>query len=86
MLDTDPEYAEARHRLGLVVYRRGKLDEEIRHLEQSVRLAADSAGYHNDLAIVLGKMGRIQDAMTGFENALVLVSICMKPAAISIIC
>jgi Flp pilus assembly protein TadD len=58
VLAGDPKCAEAIHFLGLAAMQRVKMDEALNLVRKSIELEPKQADYFNNLATVLGRMGR----------------------------
>ncbi len=53
---------DALHLLGLVTHQAGRLDEAVELIEKAISRAPDAARYHNNLALALDDLGRLDDA------------------------
>ena len=62
MLDGTPEFAAARWTLGLAELERGRHEEAIDHLRQTVRLTAENPARLAELGYAYGRAGRAEDA------------------------
>jgi len=62
----------AHNNLGNALYRKGRIDEAIRHYQEAIRLKPDYADAHNNLGVVLYKKGQVEEAIRQFQEALKL--------------
>lgn len=70
-LAVDPDFAEAHNELGAELWRTGRIEEGIRHLEQAVRLKPDFAlAQYNLGKSLMGQRGRTAEAMRHFREVL----------------
>ena len=58
VLRSQPACAEAQHFLGLAAMQRGDLRQALDLMSRAVQLRPDRGEYHNNLALVLGRMNR----------------------------
>jgi predicted TPR repeat methyltransferase len=69
LLAEDPDHADARHWLGVLLFQAGQFDDAVTHLERAVELRpADTAFLHN-LAQAYVALGRDDEAINAFEAA-----------------
>jgi Flp pilus assembly protein TadD len=68
-LEKDPQNAEIMADLGYCYYLQGKLDKAEKYLGQAVDKKPTDARARNNLGLVLGHMGRDEDALTQFKAA-----------------
>jgi tetratricopeptide (TPR) repeat protein len=68
-LQLDPEDAKANYNLGLILTRKGRLDEAIPHFEKAVLEDPRFAEAHNNLGIALVQKGEVDDAIRHFQKA-----------------
>jgi tetratricopeptide (TPR) repeat protein len=61
-LALDEKHAEAHHLIGIVLERKGELDEAAKHLERSIELNSQDPAPHYRLARVYTRLGRVEDA------------------------
>lgn len=63
-------FAETKHRVAVALWRTGRPQEAIQHLEQVLRIYPNYAPVHYDLGVVLAKSGRAEDAIKHYEQGL----------------
>ena len=68
-LEKDPENAEVLTDLGYCYYLQGKLDKAEKYLAQAVAKAPTDGRARNNLGLVLGHLGRDEEALTHFKAA-----------------
>ena len=71
-LEIEPDYEIARHNLGNVLLKQGKLDEAVVCFNELLRQKKDSVGVHYRLAVVLCIQGKYDDAIKHFARVLEL--------------
>src|SRR5262245_56265759 len=72
ILAADTGAAEARYRLGLVLDAKGRALEALGYLE-SANALRNSPRYLNNLGMILGKLGRFEEALVAYRQALSLL-------------
>ncbi len=72
ILTLTPNAARVHSQLGLALKSQGKLDEAIKHYNESLRINPDYANAHNDLALVLTRQGKLDEAIAHYTAALKL--------------
>jgi tetratricopeptide (TPR) repeat protein len=70
VLATDPGNAIATHYLGMIDWTRGELAEAERKLRASIAKDASIPDFHNNLALLMGHLGRNAEAIAGYRKAL----------------
>ena len=60
---------EAHEMLGIVLNRRGRYEEALRHLREATRLHPGSAGAWNSAGEALGNLGQLEPALEAFSRA-----------------
>jgi predicted O-linked N-acetylglucosamine transferase (SPINDLY family) len=68
VLRVDPQQASAWHQLGLVVYRRGRIEEAAECLSRAVSLDPSSAAFQSDLGTIYRTLGRLDEALECFQQ------------------
>jgi Tfp pilus assembly protein PilF len=68
-LGKDPDNTDIMADLGYCYYLQGKLDKAEKYLGQAVDKQPTNPRYRNNLGLVLGHMGRDEDALTQFKAA-----------------
>ncbi len=68
VLRVDPQQAGAWHQLGLVAFRRGRVEEAAEFLSRAVSLDPSSAAFHSDLGTIYRTLGRLDEALDCFQQ------------------
>ncbi len=68
-LSKDSDNADIKADLGYCYYLQGKLDKAEKYLQQAVEANPTDARYRNNLGLVLGHLGRDDEALTHFKAA-----------------
>ena len=69
-LEIKPDYVEGENNLGLLLARRGRLDEAIAHYRRALEIEPDHISAHNNLGVALAGSKRVDEAITEFRKAL----------------
>jgi len=72
VLSADPRHARAMHFLGVLAFQRGRPDEALRRIEESLRLDDTAPEMHNNLGVVHQHRGNFEVAETCYRRALQL--------------
>lgn len=73
ILAENPEYADALHLLGLLMYHKGDALSALPYVEKAAEVSNVSiAAFHNTLGACYRQLGRLEDAQTQFKIALAL--------------
>jgi len=70
VLAIDPEHCDAHLALAASLTQRNDFDGAIEHLQTAAQVAPNRAGVHNNLANALARAGRLQEAVSSYEEAL----------------
>jgi tetratricopeptide (TPR) repeat protein len=62
-------YAVSQYNIGMTLWRMGKSQDAIEHIERALRIKPDYAQAQGDLGMALQQEGRIEDAIGHFEQA-----------------
>jgi Flp pilus assembly protein TadD len=68
----DPARGEAYSNLGTLYLQAGDMGKAQVYLRKAVELGADSSGLRNNLAVMAAKSGRMEDAISEANQALIL--------------
>src|SRR5574337_1913390 len=63
VLDKSPHQADALHYLGLLSFQTGRMQQAVELMQGSLQEAPDNSGFYYNLAGVLQKLGRGQEAV-----------------------
>jgi protein O-GlcNAc transferase len=74
ILLAEPKNADARHLLGMALFREGKFDQSIEEVQRAVELAPGRSLFRRNLGAVLAGAGRYADAVAAIQSALLLGS------------
>jgi hypothetical protein len=69
-LEVSPTNAQVHYDLGIVLGRRGRIDDAIEHYRDALRVAPGHFRAHNNLGIMLAKQGRFDEAVHHYREAL----------------
>ena len=69
ILDAEPEFADARHLLGVVALQSGQLADAERQIRTAIQLQPEDGEYWNNLGVALKRMGRFADALAAYAQA-----------------
>ena len=72
VLELDPEYAGARHNMGLIAYRLGQLRNAINLYTEEIAEVGPTAAAHHELGRAYAKLGEPDSARMAYEDALAL--------------
>ncbi|MDP2827014.1 MAG: tetratricopeptide repeat protein [Sulfuricellaceae bacterium] len=72
ILQMEPQFAEALHRLGLIAHHQGKLDEAADYLGQAIQMDGTNAFYHYGLGQVFQDKGDTPAAECSYRAALLI--------------
>src|SRR5882762_2069602 len=72
VLAVEPENADALHLIGNIAYQVGRHDVAVAMIGQAIRRNGRNPLYFSNLGLALGNQGRLDEALTRFEQALVL--------------
>ena len=67
-----PEYADAYSNMGVILEKKGRLNEALKFIKKAVEIKSDYAGAHNNLALILLKLEDYSGAEKSFEKVLEL--------------
>lgn len=70
-LDLEPTQARANFMMGLIAFRRGKLEEALNHFGSMPPGAGNHYAVHRNSALILELLGRYEDALLALDEALV---------------
>jgi len=70
ILESYPKDSETKHRLGVILVRRGKTEEGLQHLEEAVAAQPKNLSMRNDLGYAYLTQGELEKAETEFREAL----------------
>jgi tetratricopeptide (TPR) repeat protein len=68
-LEADPHQARANFMMGLIAFRRGRLEEALQHLGSMSPGYAESYAVHRNTALALEALGRYDEALQALESA-----------------
>ena len=86
VLDVAPQHPDALHYSGLLAHQRGRTDEAVNLIGQSLALSPNQADWHSNLGIVLQSNGRLGDAIAEYERAIESTPATPTRTAISASC
>jgi hypothetical protein len=66
----DPDFDVAHRNLGLLLWDRGEIEASLHHQREAIRLNRNDAGWRNDLAIRLKRLGRLDEAIELYREAI----------------
>jgi tetratricopeptide (TPR) repeat protein len=69
-VDLNPEFAEARNNLGVLLGMQGRFAMAVRHLERAVHLSPDYPDAHSSLGAALASVGQVDRALIHLRRAL----------------
>lgn len=72
ILDLEPDQTEALHRLGVLAYQIGNLEQGLLLIERAVALKPDAFTYHSHLGMILVSLNRLEEAIASYGRALQL--------------
>ncbi len=72
ILEALPEHPDAQHFLGILLHQRGRNDEAIERIEESIRLDPSLPDRHNNLGNVLLELERRDEAAAAYRRAIAL--------------
>ncbi|ABW67382.1 serine/threonine-protein kinase [Desulfosudis oleivorans] len=72
MLTRNPADFQCHHRLGGILYRQGRFQAAIRHLQAAIAVNNQQAELHKDLGRALSRTGQNENAVAAFQKALAL--------------
>ncbi len=75
ILATDPDHAQSLHRLGLVAMQAGKFEASADLITEAIAQDGTVVEFHNSLAQVLERMGRIDEASKAYLQAIRLAPV-----------
>jgi tetratricopeptide (TPR) repeat protein len=70
MVAAEPSSAAARNSLGVILARRGRLEEAIAQFERALEIEPGNAEARSDMAESLAALGRVEEAITHFQKVL----------------
>ena len=70
VLDVAPRHPDALHYTGLLAHQRGRGDDAITLIEESLALVPNQADWHSNYAIVLQSRGRFDEAIAEYQRAI----------------
>jgi tetratricopeptide (TPR) repeat protein len=70
IVKAQPGNADALHFLGIILYRLGKHDAAIEHLEKALQINPDDAGAYYNLGLALKEKGHLDEALASYQKAL----------------
>ncbi len=70
-LEIDPTQARANFMMGLIAFRRGRLEEALGHFGSMPPGTGDNYSVHRNTALILELLGRYRDALRALDDALV---------------
>ncbi len=71
-IELDPDDIETRYKLGIVLYRKGKIIEAQKQFEEVIRVKPDDFHAHEGIGLVLVKDGDYIDAESWFKKAILI--------------
>lgn len=74
VLEIDPDNAAALHLLGLAAHQLGRPEEALKLVDCATTRRPNVADFHNSRGVILAALGRIEEAIRAFQNALDLDS------------
>ena len=72
VIELDPGDIETRNKLGIVLYRKNKLEEALKQFKAVLKLRPGDFDAHDGTGLVLMKQGRYEKAIKWFEKAVEL--------------
>jgi tetratricopeptide (TPR) repeat protein len=72
IVQADPNYAEALHLYGVMLYQSGRLEQASEWLSRAIRRDSTKAPYFYNLGVVLQRQGKAAEAVTAYERAVTL--------------
>ena len=72
VIDLNPDDIVTRNRLGVVLYRKGKLKEALKQFKAVLAIKPDDFDAHDGTGLVIMKQGRYEDAVKWFKKAIAL--------------
>lgn len=66
----DPRLPQVQNALGLTYHALGRLDEALKHYHEAVKLKPDFSSAYNNMGTLLTDLGRYDDAIAAFKQAL----------------
>src|SRR6187551_2508367 len=70
VLEVAPQHPDALHYTGLLAHQRGRGDDAITLIEESLALVPNQADWHSNYAIVLQSRGRFDEAIAEYQRAI----------------
>jgi len=68
----EPDNAEMRNSMGIVLFRQGKLSEAVWHWQEALRFQPGNASAHNNLGEALLQQNRVAEAIDHYQQAVQL--------------
>ncbi len=72
VIELDPNDIETRNKLGIVLYRKGKLNEALDQFKTVLKLEPGNFDAHDGTGLIMMKQQRYKDAITWFNRATAL--------------
>ena len=73
-LEINPDYFEAHHNLGVVLFGRGQVDEAVIHYRKALNINPDCLEARCNLGTALASRGQVEEALANYEKALGLAT------------
>ena len=70
ILETDPDYPDALHLLGVVSHQKGEDDRAVDLITKALAIQPDFAEAHSNLGLTLKELGRLDEAVISYHKAI----------------
>ena len=78
MLEVAPDHPDIMHFYGVLLHQRGRSEEAIATIRQSLEVAPDRAERYNNLGIILRAVDRYQEAAAAYARATQSIDACER--------
>jgi len=72
ILSVDGRHADSFHLLGLIAYRRKRLESAVELINKAIFLNGNIAAFHCNIGVILKDQGRLTEAVASYERAIAL--------------